>query len=121
MALIDVSELINDPCFCDDAMVELCNESIDDYGMNSQVCTPPINDRFVFQDTTADDYIRFISHTFVANSVTVYAKGAYFDDISVAYLTWRGKRWVLKVVAEDYRNHGMGYQKCLFVLDEKNA
>lgn len=121
MAVIDVSELMTDPDFCDTVTIVKAQQVVNSEGLNQLSYGDPVEVSVVCQDTSADDYVKYIDHTFSNNALTVFT--AYKLQLSGEYTTtllFRDRRWRLHTIAKDASNFGRGFQKCIFIRDTVN-
>lgn len=119
MALIDVSELLTDPDFVDQVMLVTAHQGVNELGMNQLIYNAAVTVDMALQDTSADDYIKYIGHTFSNNSLTVFSAYPLIDKEGyTTFIYHNDRKWRLHKIAEDWFNHGQGYQKAIFILDK---
>jgi uncharacterized protein YlxW (UPF0749 family) len=119
MALIDVSDLMTDPDFCDTVTIVKAQQVVNVDGLNQLSYSEPVTIEAVCQDTSADDYVKYVGHTFSNNSLTVFT--SYKLQVSNEYTTimyFRDRKWRLHKIAKDARNFGNGFQKCIFIWNK---
>lgn len=119
MALIDVSELLVDPDFVDKVLLVKAQQTVNELGMNQLSYSEAIEVAMAVQDTSADDYVKYIGHTFSNNAITVFSAYKLIETNEyTTFIYHNDRKWRLHKVVEDWLNHGKGYQKAIFIWDK---
>ena len=112
MALIDISEIINDPDFQDTITLTRRTETISDYGetMLSDVSSTM---NAVVQSGNGETLARNLNYAVMSDWITVYAQFDFITDGNGNYadrITWNGRSFLVKTVT-DFMNWGLGYTR----------
>jgi galactose-6-phosphate isomerase len=112
MALIDVSEIINDPDFQDTISLSRRVQSISDYGETVLTATTSTMSAVV-QAGNGETLTRNPEYSVMTDWITIYAEfnfradgNGYFADL----ITWGGRTFQVKTVT-DFMNWGHGYTR----------
>lgn len=119
MANIDVSFLLTDPDFTDQVTLIKRASTINQWG--EQVITDTSSTiTAVVQGPSTEVLQRFPNFAQVSDAISVWAKQEFTAQATGGYgdvIVWRGKRYQVKEVAEDFANWGEGFTMALCELE----
>lgn len=122
MPLIDVSELMTDPDFCDDSIVVFRkSQNVNDYG----VVDPTIAQQTITGVVTqgvGDQMYRSLDYEILAGSITVHTKfelsAGDGNELLADEIEWGGRRYVVKNLS-DWSTFGEGFTSAECVLKRR--
>ena len=124
MAKIDVSDLLVDPDFTDKATLIHRSQTVDAKGravFAETVVVPPIT--VVVQNIDTDILEKYPDLANLSDKITVWYRGVLTAESVNGYsdiIIWKGDRYFVKYVDEDYMNFGRGWTKAVCVLEKVN-
>lgn len=123
MADLDVTELLSDPDFID--ALGVIRRSVA-FSAGAAVVTdaPEATIYGSVQPAGADDLELLPEGTRLHDSLVLYTLAAVApqtDDGPGDVLVWKGYRWVVRAVPEDWSHFGAGYRKALAVKEAVHA
>ena len=123
MALIDVTTLLSNPKFSDTATLIKRTTSIDNYGRNVTAETSE-SITCVVQGLGNDDLQKLPNYAASKENIVVHYKGSlYCSDGEGTYsdvILWRGKRYEVTAILENFINYGAGWTKAAATLEDPN-
>jgi hypothetical protein len=111
MALLDVSELLIDPDFTDPLTLIRRSSTVNSFGEQVLVETPVLINAVV-ESGKQDVLLRMPDGTRLTDLITVYYQGVLESERPGGYadvILWRGNRYVVKDVPQQYSNYGAGF------------
>jgi hypothetical protein len=126
MALLDVAFLMEDPDFSDPVILIRRSQVINNFG--EMVLTETSTQiTAVVQSTTAakDSLERFKEAAHLTDGIQVFYKGVlYTQSGPTGYcdiIFWRGYRFQVKSLDENFLNYGAGFTKAICILEPASA
>lgn len=124
MADIDTSELMYDPDFCDTVqLIRRTQVMIKGYNEISEAA--PVDVLMSVQGPKAEDFQRFPDLANLKSVKAFWFNGSFSteaDDTYTDIVIWRGQRYQIHIVDEDYTNFGAGgHMKAFGALEVKDA
>lgn len=119
MALIDTSELLSDPDFCDTVGLIRRTSEVNDNGRNVVTEAAPVNVLMSVQGPKAEDFIRNPDLVNLNGVKAVWYSGTLLPLVVGEYsdiIVWNGLRYQVHKIDEDYSNFGGGYMKAFCAL-----
>jgi len=124
MALIDTSELLSDPDFCDTVGLIRRTATIGSNGRNILVEALPLTVLMSVQGLKAGDFIRLPDLANFDNVIAVWYNGILIPDATTDYsdiIVWNSKRYQVHKIDEDFSNFGGGFMKAFCVAENSNG
>lgn len=124
MAKIDVSDLLTDPDFTDKATLIHRAQTVNNKGraaLTETIVTPPIT--VVVQNIDTEILEKYPDLATLSDKITVWYRGVLTAESVNGYsdvVVWKGDRYLVKYVDEDYMNFGKGWTKAVCVLEKVN-
>lgn len=121
MALIDVGFLLVDPDFIDKVTLIKRSSIINVYGEMSLIETATEIFASVQNSKGGEKLDRFVDSARLSDDIEVFYKGVLQAESPGGYadiILWKGKRYQVKLVAEDYINFGEGFTKAICFLED---
>lgn len=124
MAKIDVSDLLVDPDFTDKVTLIHRSESVNAKGRAELTETPePTPITVVVQNIDTEILDKYPDLATLSDKITVWYRGVLTAESPNGYsdiIIWKGDRYFVKYVDEDYMNFGKGWTKAVCVLEKVN-
>lgn len=123
MALIDVSELLLDPDFTDQATLIKRYLDVNANG-EAVIAEMEIPITAVIQGVNNQDLVKLPDGARLSDAITVYYNGELQAEAENGYsdiIVWRGRRYELGPVTENFMNHGAGFTKAICVGEHVRA
>lgn len=124
MANIDVSDLLLDPDFTDSATLIHRASIVGDKGRNTLSETIVVPDvTVVVQNVDNKTIEKYPDLALLSDKITVWYKGELFAESANGYsdvLLWKGDRYYVKYIDEDFMNFGQGWTRAICVLEKVN-
>lgn len=114
MADIDTSELMFDPDFVDEVGLINRASAANSKGRNELTETEPLMVLMSVQGPQAKDFVRYPDLINFESVISVWYCGSLMADGQGVYsdiILWRGKRYQVHKIDEDYMNFGGGFTK----------
>lgn len=123
MALIDVSELLLDPDFTDQATLikRYLDVNANGEAVIAEMETPITA---VIQGVNNQDLVKLPEGARLSDAITVYYQGELQAELENGYsdiIVWRGRRYEVGPVTENFMNHGAGFTKAICVGEHVRA
>lgn len=123
MAQIDVSELLDDPDFTDTVTLIRRAVTVNQYG-ESVITETPETITVVVQGSNTETLQRMPEGARLSDLIDVYYAGVLTVEQPNGYadvIIWKGKRYQVFEVPEDFMNYDDGYTKAVCKLEGVNA
>ena len=123
MALIDVSELLLDPDFADDAILIKRTLSVNANG-EAVISEMEIPITAVIQGVNNKDLVKLPEGARLSDAITVFYQGQLQAESQNGYsdiIVWCGRRYEVGPVTENFMNHGAGFTKAICVGEHVRA
>lgn len=123
MARIDVSELLSDPDFTDSITLIIRASTVDSFGENVMTETASTITAVV-QGYSTETLERVPTGARLSDLIEVYYRGQLTAERPGGYadvIVWRGKRYQVFEITEDFINYGVGFTKAVCKLEGVNA
>lgn len=124
MALIDTSELLSDPDFCDTVGLIRRTATIGSNGRNVLAEATPLMVLMSVQGLKAGDFIRMPDLANFDSVIAVWYNGILIPDATTDYsdiIVWNGKRYQVHKIDEDFSNFGGGFMKAFCTAENSNV
>lgn len=123
MALIDVSDLLTDPDFADTVTLITRASTVNSYG--EHVITETETEIVaVVQGVDMETLAKLPDGARLSHMITVYYRGTLTAGRADGYsdiIVWRGKRYQVTEINEDFRNYGAGFTEALCTMEALSA
>jgi hypothetical protein len=123
VAKIDVSFLLSDPDFLDDAVLITRSQVVGDDGFASFTETSK-NIVCCVQPLPFSALEKFGDYALVTDGIEVYYRGKLYAESPNGYsniIEWNGARYQVKEVVEDFMTYGAGWSKAICIAEAVNA
>lgn len=120
MALIDVSELMTDPDFTDKAVLIRRSSAVNTNGEHV-IVDYRTTITAVIQGLGAESIQRVPEGARLSGMIEVYFQGQLLAERQGGYadiIEWRGRRYQVFDVPEEFMNHGAGFTKAICKLEQ---
>lgn len=119
MALLDVSEVLLDPDFTNVVTLIKRTATVNEHG-ETVLAETPCHISAVVQGDNPEVLERLPQGARLSDIITVYTRADLEAESEGGYadvVVWRGKRYQVQDVAEDFMNYGAGFTKAFCMLE----
>ena len=123
MAQIDVSDILTDPDFLDNAVLIRRAQVIGQNGVASYSETRA-NITCCVQPLPHSVLQKFSDYALLTDGIDVYYRGELMSESPGGYadvIEWNGGRYQVKQVSEDFMTYGNGWTKAICIAEAINA
>lgn len=122
MANIDVSFLLSDPDFTDQITLIHRAATINDFG-EMELTETPETITAVVQGPNTEDLVQNPTAAWLTDAISIWWRGTFTVEAPGGYsdvIVWRGRRFIVEMVDEDFVNWGTGWTRALCRLEAVN-
>ena len=123
MALIDVSELLLDPDFADQAILIKRSLSVNANG-EAVISEMELPVTVVIQGVNNKDLVKLPEGARLSDAITVFYAGQLQAESPDGYsdiIVWCGRRYEVGPVTENFMNHGAGFTRAICIGEHVRA
>lgn len=124
MALLDVSDILLDPDLTDLVTLIRRQSVVNGHGENELTETVIPNVRMSVQGADKEALERVPDAARLTDIITVYYRGELIAESPGGYcdvIVWKGRRYQVKVIPNNFSNYGAGYTVADCLLEPANA
>lgn len=124
MAMLDVSDILLDPELTDLVTLIHRQSNVNGHGENELTETVVPNVRMCVQGAGPEALERVPDAARLTDIITVYYRGELIAESPGGYcdvIVWKGRRYQVKVIPNNFSNYGAGYTMADCLLEAANA
>ena len=124
MALIDTSELLSDPDFCDTVGLIRRTSTVGSNGRNTITEAAALQVLMSVQGLKAGDFVRMPDLVNFDGVIAVWYNGVLIPEGAADYsdiIVWNGKRYQVHKIDEDFSNFGGGFMKAFCTAENPDG
>lgn len=123
MALLDISDIVNDPMLSDEVTLIRRTSTVNEHGEN-ELTETQVTARMSVQGSGPEALERVPDAANLSDLITVFYQGELTAESPGGYcdvIVWKGRRYQVKAVPQNFTNFGGGFTMADCLLEKAHA